>query len=59
MSKEMEDSQKILDGTAIDDTLLQEMYPKLVENGTVWTLENSRYEKIKDMMPSNQISLKR
>lgn len=59
MSKEMEDSQKILDGTVIDDTLLQEMYPELVKNGTVWTLENSRYEKIADMLPSNQISLKR
>ena len=46
MSKEREDSQKVLDGTVIDDALLQEMYPKLIGSGTVWTADNSQYERI-------------
>ena len=49
LSKEMEDAQKVLDGTVIDDALLQEMYPKLISNGTVWTADNAMYEKIADM----------
>lgn len=49
LSKEMEDAQKVLDGTVINDTLLQEMYPKLVSNGTVWTADNMIYEKIAEM----------
>lgn len=49
MTKEMEEAQKVLDGTVIDDTLLQEMYPKLIDNGTVWTADNMIYEKIKDI----------
>ena len=38
-----------MDGTVIDDALLQEMYPKLISNGTVWTADNAMYEKIADM----------
>ena len=43
LTEEMVESYKILDGKVIDDSLLQEMYPKLLENGTIWTSENNRY----------------
>ena len=46
MSKEREEAQKILDGTVIDDDLLTDMYPKLIDNGTVWTVDNFQYEKV-------------
>ena len=49
ITEEMVESQKILDGTAIDDSLLQEMYPRLMDNGTRWTSENNRYEPIADL----------
>ena len=49
MTKETMESQKILDGTVIDESLLQEMYPKLLGNGTMWTSENKQYEKVADM----------
>ena len=46
MTKEMMVSQKELNGRIIDDTLLQEMYPKLVDNGTIWTADNAQYSEI-------------
>ena len=46
MSKEMEEGRKVLEGAVIDDALLQEMYPKLIDNGTVWTADNFQYEKV-------------
>ena len=46
MTKEMMATQKELDGRNIDDTLLQEMYPKLVDNGNVWTADNAQYSEI-------------
>jgi hypothetical protein len=49
MTKEMMDAQKVLDGRVIDDTLLQEMYPKLAENGRLWNATNNQYEEIADM----------
>ena len=49
MSKEMEEGQKILEGAVIDDALLQEMYPKLIDNGTVWTADNFQYEKVAEI----------
>lgn len=35
-----------LDGRLIDDALLQEMYPKLIESGTVWNEDNLKYQGI-------------
>ncbi len=49
LTKEMMEAQKILDKTEIDDSLLHEMYPKLLENGTMWTSDNNQYEQIADM----------
>lgn len=49
MTREMTDAQKILDGTVMDDALLQEMYPALSDNGRVWTASNSRYMEIAGM----------
>ena len=49
LTKEMMDAQKILDKAVIDDSLLQEMYPELLGNGTMWTSDNNRYEQIADM----------
>ena len=49
MSKEMTNALKEADGRVIDDELLNEMYPVLIDNGTVWTAENNRYMNIADM----------
>ena len=49
VSKEMEEGQKVLEGAVIDDALLQEMYPKLIDNGTVWTDDNFQYEKVAEI----------
>ncbi len=48
-SKEMTDAQKSLDGTVIDDALLQTMYPVLSDNGRVWTSDNGQYMGIAEM----------
>ncbi len=49
MTQEMTDAQKLLDGAIIDDELLQEMYPKLIDNGKTWTADNKQYIRIADM----------
>ncbi|MBO6214403.1 MAG: ABC transporter permease subunit [Lachnospiraceae bacterium] len=46
MTEEMIAFQRELDGQAIDDDLLQKMYPTLIENGNVWTSENAKYSEI-------------
>ncbi len=57
LTEEMRDEQKVLDGRIIDDALLREMAPKLVDNGTVWTDDNAPYERIAEiergMLPEN------
>lgn len=59
MSEGPADSRMELDGAVIDEALLQEMYPRLIDNGTVWTAENSRYKDIADMekgiLPNNAV----
>ena len=50
MSEEVEEAHKTLDGTVIDDALLTEMYPKLIDNGTAWTADNFQYEKVTDIV---------
>ena len=42
-TKEMMDAQKVWDGRVIDDDLLNEMYPKIIENGTVWDESNQEF----------------
>ena len=39
-------AQKTMDGRLIDDALLQEMYPKLIEQGRVWNQDNLKYQGI-------------
>ena len=43
MAKDIRDAQKILDGRVIDDELLSEMYPNIIENGTVWDDSNREF----------------
>ena len=42
-TREEKEAIRSLDGRAIDDALLQEMVPMLIENGTVWNEENLKY----------------
>ena len=44
--REEAEAQKTMDGRLIDDALLQEMYPKLVEQGRVWDQDNLQYQGI-------------
>lgn len=42
-TREMAKAQKTLEGRQIDDSLLQEMYPLLLENGKTWNADNGKY----------------
>ncbi|MBO5987331.1 MAG: hypothetical protein J6Q02_11145, partial [Lachnospiraceae bacterium] len=42
--REEASAQKTMDGRLIDDALLQEMYPKLIEQGRVWNQDNLKYQ---------------
>ncbi len=44
--RESAEAQKTLDGRVIDETLLNEMYPVLTDNGNTWNEENLKYRGI-------------
>ena len=57
--KESSEAQKTLDGRLIDDTLLEEMFPKLIENGQTWNDTNIAYSGIasieRSMLPGDNV----
>ena len=56
-SRETTEARRTLSGRVIDDDLLQEMYPKLIDNGSTWTDDNKEYYGIayvEDVMVDNE-----
>ena len=59
-SRDVAEARRSLSGRVIDDELLQEMYPKLIDDGRTWTDENKEYYGIayvEDVMVDNEKTL--